>query len=424
MLTDQQLEEFRQDFNSGMKVRELKKKYSIGSNGYFYRILDKLGIESRNANNQNKYPTKEELEQYYIIENHTFKDTKEHFNLCTNTFYKLVETYSLYKPIEQMLDNVKKTNLERYGVENIRQCKEINDKIAQTNLERYGSISPFGNKEVQEKTKQTFETNYGCHPRSTKEVQEKQKQTCLKKYGVDNVSKLQEIKDKIGESNREAYSTNIPQQKTKQTCLDKYGVSSPKRLHYTDKAKEALLNKESFKEYILSIPSKLRTKHYIAEDLGVHTTNIGPKLKKWDLSDLIYWWPVESEPERKSRELLVEKFGEDDVVWQYQDTRYADPNNSICFKCDFYIKSLDLFIEGQYGPHHQNEPFDPDNKDHQDALVYLKKKYYETNSNWYNRMIQTWTYRDPLKRETAKMNNLNWKEFFTVKDLKEWLKSI
>lgn len=424
MLTDRQLEEFKQDFNSGMKVKELKVKYSIGSNGLFYRILDKLGIEARNTNKQNNKPSKEELGQYYLIENHTFKDTKKHFNLCTRVFYKLIEDYNLYKPTDQLIDNTKKSLLERYGVENPGQIEEVKAKIAQTNLERYGSTSPLGNKEIRDKIEEHFQETYGGYPLVNKEVQEKQKQTLLKHYGIDNISKVKAIKDKIGESNREAFATGIPQQKSKQTCLDKYGVSSPKKLHYTDKAKEALLNKESFKEYILSLPYKLRTKHYIAEDLGVHTTNIRPKLKKWGLNDLINWWPIESEPERKSRELLVEKFGEDDVLWQYQDTRYVNPKNQTPFKCDFYIKSLDLFIEGQYGPHHQNEPFDLDNKDHQDAIVYLKKKYYETNSNWYNRMIQTWTYRDPLKRKIAKQNNLNWLEFWSLQEVKEWLKSI
>ena len=39
-------------------VKELKVKYSIGSNGLFYRILDKLGIE---------YYTKEEYEEKYKL---------------------------------------------------------------------------------------------------------------------------------------------------------------------------------------------------------------------------------------------------------------------------------------------------------------------------------------------------------------------
>ena len=35
---------------------------------------------------------------------------------------------------------------------------------------------------------------------------------------------------------------------------------------------------------------------------------------------------------------LIEKFGIEDVIYQYMDERYP-------FNCDFYIKSLDLFIE-------------------------------------------------------------------------------
>ena len=39
----------------------------------------------------------------------------------------------------------------------------------------------------------------------------------------------------------------------------------------------------------------------------------------------------------------------------------------------------------------------------------------------YNDGINTWTIRDPLKRETAKNNHLNWLEFFNMKEFTEWL---
>ena len=30
--------------------------------------------------------------------------------------------------------------------------------------------------------------------------------------------------------------------------------------------------------------------------------------------------------------------------------------------------------------------------------------------------------KNPLKRQTAKQNNLNWMEFFTIKEIENWLK--
>jgi hypothetical protein len=34
-----------------------------------------------------------------------------------------------------------------------------------------------------------------------------------------------------------------------------------------------------------------------------------------------------------------------DTVQYYRDKRYANEHNSYCWECDFYIKSIDLFIE-------------------------------------------------------------------------------
>lgn len=40
-----------------------------------------------------------------------------------------------------------------------------------------------------------------------------------------------------------------------------------------------------------------------------------------------------------------------------------------------------------------------------------------------NDAINCWTVRDVLKRNTAKQNNLNYLEFFTILELENWLKT-
>jgi len=46
---------------------------------------------------------------------------------------------------ENIKEKLKKTNLERYGVENIYQSEKIKEKIKNTNLIRYGYTNPFLN---------------------------------------------------------------------------------------------------------------------------------------------------------------------------------------------------------------------------------------------------------------------------------------
>ena len=45
----------------------------------------------------------------------------------------------------------------------------------------------------------------------------------------------------------------------------------------------------------------------------------------------------------------------------------------------------------------------------------------DKHTNFYDTAIETWTQRDPLKRKTAKENNLNWVEIFS-NDLNEVIK--
>lgn len=51
--------------------------------------------------------------------------------------------------------------LEKYGVENPAQAKDIKDKIRLTNIERYGGTAPAKNKDVVEKMKSTCKKKFG-----------------------------------------------------------------------------------------------------------------------------------------------------------------------------------------------------------------------------------------------------------------------
>ena len=61
------------------------------------------------------------------------------------------------------------------------------------------------------------------------------------------------------------------------------------------------------------------------------------------------------------------------------------------------------------------------------TILMYKDKSKEINSfgktkDFYLKAIETWTQGDPLKRETAKRNNLNYLEFWNIIDIKEFIK--
>lgn len=95
---------------------------------------------------------------------------------------------------------------------------------------------------------------------------------------------------------------------------------------------------------------------------------------------------------------LLQIYSEDDILTQYFDERYP-------FACDFYIKSIDRFIELNACWTHGGRPFDPTNEECCQKLDFWKEKAKE--SKYYQNAIYTWTDLDVRKRNIALKNNLN-----------------
>lgn len=104
-------------------------------------------------------------------------------------------------------------------------------------------------------------------------------------------------------------------------------------------------------------------------------------------------------------DLLIEKFGKKDVVYQYgihpYDVRYP-------YNCDFYIKSLDLFIELNTHYSHSNHWFNKENS----CDINKLRQWESEGKPAYKKAIRQWTESDVHKRQTAKDNHLNYLVFW------------
>lgn len=98
-----------------------------------------------------------------------------------------------------------------------------------------------------------------------------------------------------------------------------------------------------------------------------------------------------------------------EYISQYKSDLYP-------FCCDFYFPDKDLYVEIQGCWTHGGKPYIETDPDCIKQLELWKSK----NTKFYNSAIDTWTIRDVKKRETAKINNLNWVEIFSC-DLKTCL---
>ena len=259
--------------------------------------------------------------------------------------------------------------MERYGVDNAAKLEEIKIKAKQTCIIRYGSISPMGSMKIREKMRQkVIETNLTGIPAK------KAKQTNLQKYNCERASQNIIIKNKISKSNKKIAATGIPAIKRKQTCMERYGV-----------------------EHVLQNPKILKK----VEDTKKNKNSF-----------------MSSNLEEQAYQLLLTKFDKDNIIRQYKSLVYP-------FRCDFYIKSLDLYIEYQGSHYHYKEPFDKNNPKHIERLKKLiiknNNKSSKSHKSQYEKMIKVWIIEDPLKREIAQKNNIKYIEFYNIYELEKWL---
>lgn len=105
---------------------------------------------------------------------------------------------------------------------------------------------------------------------------------------------------------------------------------------------------------------------------------------------------------------LVAKFGKEDVCRQYKSKEYP-------YRCDFYVKSIDLYIEVNAFWTHNDHWFDNNNSDDLLEKNYLLNKY---GTTWGS----VWWFSDVKKRESAIYHNLNYVVLWNNKDVDEWFK--
>lgn len=209
----------------------------------------------------------------------------------------------------------------------------------------------------------------------------KRRDTMLDRYGVEHPNQDPTIRDKMM---TQLVTTN----------MERYGVPNPmqntsiamKSAHFRQKA---MLDKYGAKN---SVEVKaIRDRIFVnrRENKALNT----------------------SKPEIALGELLVAYYGEDDVAHNVVvDSRYP-------YHVDYYIKSLDLFIELNGDRCHNDHWFDSSNpRDRQilrsweENMIRLEKE--TGRPSRYRQYIKIWTQTDVAKRLSAKKHNLNYLVFW------------
>lgn len=239
----------------------------------------------------------------------------------------------------------------------IRKSKKLSCKNAErTCLEKYGVKHFSETSQFNQKVNETCLKLYGEKwYQKTKEAKERNKRTCLEKYGVVSTALVPEIRER-----------------QKATCLQRYGTEHFKQ----SQAAKEMINEITEKQFLTRRKNK--------------TFNT-------------------SSQEQKIYQMLCSKFI--DVKTQYKSMLYP-------YHCDFYIPSIDTYIEYQGHWSHGGEPYLGSDEQKERVKLWEMK-----GTKQYIGAVKVWTLKDTEKRNTAKNNGLKWLEFFNMEDFYSWFNS-
>ena len=389
-MSNQELIEYLTD-NSGEYNKRINRKYlethDLNILHILYNVYDDLSektpvyeIYYRLKNNLKKRPV-------CIICGKPVKYTSGHYaKFCS----KECQYSDLGKKITKEIKI--KSNLEKYGVEHTSQLKEVTDKrtksradhvnkiqqhVRESLYKKYGAYDVMHIPHILQKIKDTNLKKFGVEfplqqlKKENSEIYQKISQTCINKFGVDSPLKNKEVREKIKQTNIQKYGVDNPlknkeiREKIKQTNIQKYGVDNP------------LKNKEIWKK---------------SQD----NRQISSKSKL----------------ENNFLNYLKLKYEPDDIITQYKSKEYP-------YYCDFYIKSINLYIEIQGHWTHNDHPFDINNLNDQLIMDIWRTK--SLSDKYYKNALNTWTIKDVEKRNTAIQNNLNYLEIFGKTDLNKYI---
>ena len=389
-MSNQELIEYLTD-NSGEYNKRINRKYlethDLNILHILYNVYDDLSEETpvyeiyyRLKNNLKKRPV-------CIICGKPVKYTSGHYaKFCS----KECQYSDLGKKITKEIKI--KSNLEKYGVEHTSQLKEVTDKrtksradhvneiqqhVRESLYKKYGAYDVMHIPHILQKIKNTNLKKFGVEfplqqlKKENSEIYQKISQTCINKFDVDSPLKNKEVREKIKQTNIQKYGVDNPlknkeiREKIKQTNIQKYGVDNP------------LKNKEIWKK---------------SQD----NRQISSKSKL----------------ENNFLNYLKLKYESDDIITQYKSKEYP-------YYCDFYIKSINLYIEIQGHWTHNDHPFDINNLN--DQLIMNKWRTKSLSDKYYKNALNTWTIKDVEKRNTAIQNNLNYLEIFGKTDLNKYI---
>lgn len=212
----------------------------------------------------------------------------EHFGVGIDVVRRCLKENNLKRTTKEIRANTEKHLEEKYGEELSSYYAAIRKKAFKTWQQNTGLENPYDDEAMRRKKKATCNRKYGCDsPSQNEAVKEKIRRTNNKRYGGNAPAASKAVCDKAAETyfEKTGYKnpSNNPEvvEKRKETCKKMYGAPSYSQREWSDRAKQVLLSKETFEEYLQTCG--LNTTADIALDLDVSASTIVKAASKFDL---------------------------------------------------------------------------------------------------------------------------------------------
>lgn len=371
-----------------------------------------------------EFPPKQDLIYLYQELDLTQEDLRKYFKVCIGKITEFLIFYDIpvirkgAKDRKAVAKKAKETYFKKTGYFNPSQNPEIKLKKQQTCFEHFGVKNPGESKEILEKIKTS------TTPESRKAAAKKAKETYFKKTGYESPLQDPKIKEKIKQNNLEKYGCESPNQneEVKRRKIISYklktGYENPfQNPEVIEKIRDSYFQKTGYYHNSENPEVIAKRKETFLKNYGVDSPMKSPEIKakfkhkelqeKRIQSLVRHGTQTISLVENEIYYILLMKFP--DCIHSYKDNRYP-------FLCDFYIPSLDLFIEYQGTWMHGEHPYNPKDPKDQEIITNWQNR----NTDQHKSAINVWTVSDLLKRETARKNALNWLEFFSKEEFLAW----
>lgn len=320
------------------------------------------------------------------------------------------------------------TNMTLYGVPYAAQSPVIQAKARATNLRRYGYTNANKRPFMRKRLSQVMKKNAPM-------IAAKSRKTCLEKYGVEYYG--QTVEARKAQSERMRRNLDVFLAKSRATMQKRYGVNySWESAALRNKAQSTMVRRygspcyvqsDDYQERLDIIMDKVRNTNMSRYGAPVYTQSNEYKQNVNDIQFKIqstmrdiYGTSVytQSDDYKQNPDKIQAKKnatmrqngtfntssveehvkGFDDFESQYNnDSRYP-------YLCDFYDKDRDLFIEVNASWTHGYHWYDAEN----DVDTCEKWKVKSKKSEYYANALEVFTKRDVEKRETARVNSLNY----------------